>query len=196
MTKNKNDNEKLVNETVEEMKQKIELISSEADKVEGDSKEKAQELKNKAVDILNKAVAKLQEVLKTIQDPEEIKKATAFVEEKSKQIYDFTMKKIEELKTNEDLKKGLNQAEELIKDVAGKAQVKAKEAYDKALENEDIKKAVDKAGAAIDDAKKNIEEFIKKPETQEAIEKAKDTTIDIAEKAVAALKDWLKPEDK
>ena len=32
--------------------------------------------------------------------------------------------------------------------------------------------------------------------TQEAIEKAKDTTIDIAEKAVAALKDWLKPEDK
>ena len=38
MTENKNDNEKLVNETVEEMKQKIELISSEADKVEGDSK--------------------------------------------------------------------------------------------------------------------------------------------------------------
>ena len=34
------------------------------------------------------------------------------------------------------------------------------------------------------------------PETQEAIEKAKDTTIDLAEKAVAALKDWLKQEDK
>ena len=35
-----------------------------------------------------------------------------------------------------------------------------------------------------------------KPETKEAIDKAKDTTIDLAEKAVQALKDWLKPEDK
>ena len=31
---------------------------------------------------------------------------------------------------------------------------------------------------------------------KEAIDKAKDTTIDLAEKAVQALKDWLKPEDK
>ena len=48
----------------------------------------------------------------------------------------------------------------------------------------------------LTDARKGVEDFMNKPETKEAIDKAKDTTIDLAEKAVQALKDWLKPEDK
>ena len=35
-----------------------------------------------------------------------------------------------------------------------------------------------------------------KPEVAEKVEKAKDVTIDVAEKAVDALKNWLRPEDK
>ena len=64
------------------------------------------------------------------------------------------------------------------------------------MENEDVKKFADKTGEVLTDARKGVEDFMNKPETKEAIDKAKDTTIDLAEKAVQALKDWLKPEDK
>ena len=118
------------------------------------------------------------------------------VKEKSKQVYDFSIKKIDELKANEDVKRGLSEAGDFVKDVARKTGDMAKEVYDKAMENEDVKKFADKTGEVLTDARKGVEDFMNKPETKEAIDKAKDTTIDLAEKAVQALKDWLKPEDK
>ena len=40
-----------------------------------------------------------------------------------------------------------------------------------------------------------IEEYLAKPETQEAIKKAKKTTVKLAEKGLVALKSLLKDED-
>ena len=155
-----------------------------------------EEVKNEVKKRLSEKRFYLEEILDTIKDPEEIKKATDFVKEKSKQVYDFSIKKIDELKANEDVKRGLSEAGDFVKDVARKTGDMAKEVYDKAMENEDVKKFADKTGEVLTDARKGVEDFMNKPETKEAIDKAKDTTIDLAEKAVQALKDWLKPEDK
>ena len=57
LEENKNIEEQ-IDETVEEMKKKIEEISQNADKVEGDFASKAQEIKTKAVDVLNNVVVK------------------------------------------------------------------------------------------------------------------------------------------
>ena len=46
------------------------------------------------------------------------------------------------------------------------------------------------SGKVVDSAK----EFLNKEEVKETIEKVKDGTADIAEKAVNALKDWLRPD--
>ena len=39
-----------------------------------------------------------------------------------------------------------------------------------------------------------MKDFTSKPEVQQNIEKAKDVTIDVAEKTVDALKNWLRPQ--
>lgn len=43
-------------------------------------------------------------------------------------------------------------------------------------------------------AKEKTEEYLARPDVQEKIEKAKNKTIEIAEKGVDSLKKWLKPE--
>ena len=56
----------------------------------------------------------------------------------------------------------------------------------------------DKAGEVTSNAaefvSKHVDEFTSKPEVNEKIEKAKDVTLDVAEKAVDALRKWLRPE--
>ena len=39
-------------------------------------------------------------------------------------------------------------------------------------------------------------EFFEKPEVQEKIEEVKEKTLDIAEKGVSKLREWLKPDEK
>ena len=59
-----------------------------------------------------------------------------------------------------------------------------------------INKTNEKVSEVCTNVKDSYDEFMAKPEVQEKVEKAKDVTIDIAEKAVDALKQWLRPEDK
>ena len=66
----------------------------------------------------------------------------------------------------------------------------------KAMENDDIKRAFDNAVNAYDKVKDVVTDYFEKPEVQKNIDKAKDITIDVAEKGVAALKKWLKSNKK
>lgn len=188
--------EQKVSETVEQMKAKIDEISNEAQKVDGPNASKAKELSEKATDILKQASDKLMDVWKNITDPEEVKKALDFVSTKSKEVYDTSMKKIKEFVESDETKKVVNEAEQFIKDAGDKASEVLKGAYDKAMENPDVKKIADGVSKTYNDAVKAVDNFLEKPEVQQGIEKAKDVTIDYAEKAVAALKEWLKPEKK
>lgn len=48
----------------------------------------------------------------------------------------------------------------------------------------------------VEEAKSDIDEFFDKEEIKNAINSAKDVTVEVGEKAVKCLKEWLKPEDK
>lgn len=188
--------EQKINETVEQMKAKIDEISSQASKVEGDYSEVAKDISDKAIDVLKQASDKLEEIWATITDPDEIKKAIDFVSVKSTEVYDTSMKKIKDFMNSDDTKKTIADTEQFFKDASNKASEAFKEAYDKAMENKDVKEFADGITKAYNDAMKGVNEFFEKPEVKEGIEKAKDVTIDYAEKAVSALKEWLKPEEK
>ena len=71
---------------------------------------------------------------------------------------------------------------------------------DKVEANEDAMRIINKTNEKVNkvcgDVKEGYDDFMSKPEVQEKVDKAKDVTIDLAEKAVEALKQWLRPEDK
>lgn len=187
--------EEKVNETVEEMKEKIDEISSEANKVSGKYAEKAKELSDKATDVLKQASNKLQEVIKDVQDPEEVQKVIEFVKSKSKTVYDASMKKLNEFLNSKQVQTLKEDGTKLVKDAADKTTEVLKDAYDKAMENPNVKDFADNVNKVYTSAKNSVNDFLEKPEVQEKIDKAKDVTIDVAEKAVAALKEWLKPDE-
>lgn len=193
---NKEEMEKTINETVEQMKAKIDEITKQASKVEGEYSDKARELSDKAVDVLKQASDKLEEAWAAVTDPDEIKKAVDFVTVKSKEVYEASMKKINEFINSESVKKAADDTEKFFKDASNKAGQALKDAYEKAMENPDVKELADGVSKAYSNAKKNVNEFLEKPEIKEGIDKAKDVTVDYAEKAVAALKEWLKPDTK
>ena len=55
--------------------------------------------------------------------------------------------------------------------------------------------AVAKTGEVLNNVKNSVNEYMNRPEVKEKTERAKDGTIELAEKAVEALKNWLRPEE-
>ena len=101
--------EQEIDETVEEMKKKIEEISENADKVEGDLAAKAQEMKEKATDVLGKAIDKLKDLYNTATDKDELQKTVDFVKAKANELGDGVTKTFEKFKNDEQVKKTLRQ---------------------------------------------------------------------------------------
>ena len=129
LEENKNIEEQ-IDETVEEMKKKIEEISQNADKVEGDFASKAQEIKTKAVDVLNNVVVKLKGLYNNVNDNEDVKKTLAFVKSKAKDLYDSALKSINDFMNQEKVKDSLSNANEF----ASKVVDKVSDVYNDAVE--------------------------------------------------------------
>ena len=195
LEENKNIEEQ-IDETVEEMWKKIEEISQNADKVEGDFASKAQEIKTKAVDVLNNVVVKLKGLYNNVNDNEDVKKTLAFVKSKAKDLYDSALKSINDFMNQEKVKDSLSNANEFASKVVDKVSDVYNDAVEAAKKNETIKNISEKVSAGYENVVKSTKEFLEKPEVQDRIDKVKDGTIDIAEKAVEALRNWLRPEDK
>lgn len=76
---------------------------------------------------------------------------------------------------------------------------KSKRLYENALTkiNELINpETVDDAKKLVKDVKKDINDFFEREEVKNTIESAKEATVEIADKALDTLKEWLKPEDE
>lgn len=76
---------------------------------------------------------------------------------------------------------------------------KSKQLYENASNkiNELINpETVDDAKKLVKDVKKDINDFFEREEVKNTIESAKEATVEIADKALDTLKEWLKPEDK
>ncbi len=171
-----------IDATVEEMKKKIEEISAAAEGVEDETaKEKIAALKDKAISILTSSIEKLTVMAKNVKDSKQFKQTVEFVESKSKELADLTIKKINEIKESQEFKDGVNKAADTFKDVY--ANVKEGAGY-----------VAEKASQTYSTVKENVDEFLKRPDVQEKIDKGKKTTVDTAQKAVDALRSWLYPD--
>lgn len=153
-------------------------------------------ISSKTVDFLGQVKDKVSDLWEYYSDPEEVAKIVDNIKVVSKNVYDASLAKINEVKNNKDVQKAVASAEKFLKATYDKSADVAKGAFDKAMENEDVKQAFDTAVSAYNNVKDVVTDYFEKPEVQENIEKAKDVTIDIAEKGVAALKKWLKSDKK
>ena len=161
------DIEKSVKEVIEDLNKKIEDLTNVGDCTDAETLAKVNEVKEKAISVLNLASKKVVDTAKDIADSEEVEKGIEIVKVKSKDLYDKAMIRINEIIGKENV----NNIKEDINDVA------------------------DGVKDIAQNVKSDINDFFEKEEVKNAINNAKDTTVDIAEKALDTLRAWLKPEE-
>lgn len=172
-------------ETINEMKSHIdkleENLASKSEILDDETKQKAKELVDKAEVAINTAIDKVSSAIEEIKDNEKLDDLLDKMKAKSLEAVDYTIEKIDAL-TNKTSTFDIDALHDEIMDE-----------FEKLKENEAFKKTtvLIKEGAA------KINEFFEKPEVKETINKAKATTINIAEKGVEGLKKILedKPEN-
>lgn len=161
------DIEKSVKEVIEDLNKKIEDLTNVGDGTDAETLAKVNEVKEKAISVLNLASKKVVDTAKDIADSEEVEKGIEIVKVKSKDLYDKAMIRINEIIGKENV--------DNIK--------------------EDINDVADGVKDIAQNVKSDINDFFEKEEVKNAINNAKDTTVDIAEKALDTLRAWLKPEE-
>lgn len=164
-----------VDEVVQDLKNKVEEISVAG---KDTNNAKIEELKNKAISTLNLAIDRISNAAEEMINSEEVAKGVEFVKVKSKDLYEATLKKIEEIKNSKEVNDAVNNVGEYVKDASKK--------ITEAVNDSEI----------IQNAKQTVTEFVNSKEVKEAVDKAKHGTVDLAEKALETLKGWLDTEDK
>ena len=193
MTNNNFDNmDEKIEETVQEMKAKIDEITRKSEEInDNDLAAKANQIKDRAINVLNDVTKKLSTTATDLKESDDFKKVLEFVKTKSKELSDATLKKINELKEDQRIKEGFDNTFNFVKEKSNKLTEGIKE-------NEKVKGVIDdvteKGGKLIDSVKVSVDDLLNKTELDEKIVEVKNKTVDIAEKAVQALKEWLKPE--
>ena len=193
MTNNNFDNmDEKIEETVQEMKAKIDEITKKSEEInDNDLAAKANQIKDRAINVLNDVTKKLSTTANDLKESDDFKKVLEFVKTKSKELSDATLKKINELKEDQRIKEGFDNTFNFVKEKSNKLTEGIKE-------NEKVKGVIDdvseKGSKLIDSVKVSVDDLLNKTELDEKIVEVKNKTVDIAEKAVQALKEWLKPE--
>lgn len=161
------DIEKKVNDIIEDLNSKIEDLTNVGDCSDEATLAKVNEVKQKAITVLNLASKKITDTAKDFADSQEVEKGIEIVKFKSKELYDKAMLKINNIIGEDNTK----EIKDNICDVA-----------------DDVKDIATNVKSDIDD-------FFEKEEVKNAINNAKDVTVDVAEKALDTLRAWLKPEE-
>ncbi|MBQ2658791.1 MAG: hypothetical protein IJF87_09515 [Erysipelotrichaceae bacterium] len=171
-------------DTVKEMESQVkELEDDLAEKVEKldeEGKEKAKALVEKTEEAIRSSIEKVKGIINDVQEDEKLDEFLDKVKAKSMEAVDFTKGKIAELTKKPEDKKTL---EDLGNDIMAE--------FDKIKESDAFKKTAD----FLSDIGTKVNEFFEKPEVKSAINKAKTTTVSIAEKGVENLKKALKTEE-
>lgn len=165
-------------ETIKKMQDIIDDIKKEASKkLENASEEEAVKINmiaNKTIDTIEEASVKLKNVVKQINDEEELNSFLDRVDQKCKQAAAFAYSKFDEIKPDIDADFKKNDAF-------------TKSTMEKLAENENVQNAVKMAN----NMKDSIIEFINKPETQEKINVAKKSALNIIDKGLDVTIDLL-----
>ena len=175
----------LIEETVREMKEKIDAITDTAGSIETEeSRDTVEEIKDRAVSILSNVTRKLSSLAEEVLDPEEIGKTLDYVKTKAKELTDNTMRKFDELKRQDALQSVKKAGEDLVENISNNETV------------QNVFNTVsDGASKAFETIREGAEDLLEKADQNETVAMAKAKTVEIAEKAVNALKQWLRPDD-
>ena len=164
-------------ETIREMEEMIKNIEKTAaekmDLLDEDGKIKVKEIAERTNNAVKTAIEKVSEVKDSVTNDEELNAFLDKVKGKCKEAYDYTKGKIETTAAFRQVEVNLNKTAEEIGAM-----------FDKVMENDNI----ENAKKFVKDVGTKINEFIQKPEVQEAVEKLKDTTVAVAEKGIDLVK--------
>ena len=147
---NNNDIERYTQEVIEDLKKKIEDITVNASSQDEQIIDRLNEVKDKAVKILNNAIKAIDNGIKSIADSEELEKGLSTAKERSLQLYEETIKKLNEIKDSEALKKGFEEIKQ--------SSIQVKENIDEFMNSEEVKQTIEKAKTGtIDVAEKALD---------------------------------------
>ena len=156
-------------------------LAEKVEKLDEEGKVKAKALVEKTEEAIRSSIEKVKGIINDVQEDEKLDEFLDKVKAKSMEAVDFTKGKIAELTRKPD-EKGRT-LEDLGNDIMAE--------FDKIKESDAFKKTAD----FLSDIGDKVTEFFEKPEVKAAINKAKTTTVNIAEKGVENLKKALKTEE-
>lgn len=200
-----NDEEKRMDEevekTVEDLKKQIEEISREADEASahqsGETREKIEAAARRAIEILNQSIDQLRLMAAQVQDSEAYRKTMTQIRQGADKAISEAHRLIVEIKNDPKLNRVMEDICKSVNEVGNKVGGCVKDGLDELKENEELMKKVDQikdgTEALVEKGRSAVRDFTNRPEVHQNIEKAKDVTIDVAEKTVDALKSWLRP---
>jgi len=193
-----------IDESINKMQEYINEIRKksieQAQKLSIEGKNQVETIANKTINTINSSIEKLEEMKKQVNDENELNDFLDRLEKKCKDVADYTELKIDEIKpvvqdNISNLKKDLDKSFDDIKDEIKKSTIDVKKdletAYDRLLDNENVKNVIKFAK----DMKVKAIDYYNKPETQKAINNAKLKIIEVAEKGLDTLKVILEKDD-
>ena len=172
-------------DTVKEMESQVQELENDlAAKVQNldeEGKEKAKVIVEKTQQAIKSSIEKVRNVIADVQEDEKLDEFLDKVKAKSMEAVDFTKEKVSELMNSTQKE---NTLEKLGSDIMSE--------FEKVKDSDALKKTAD----FLSDIQNKINEFFEKPEVKQAIDKAKITTVNIAERGVEGLKKALNTEPK
>ena len=171
-------------ETVKEMESQVEELENDlaekAQNLDEANKERARALVDKTEEAIKSSIEKVKGIINDVQQDDKLDEFLDKVKAKSMEAVDFTKAKVTELTEKYDKE---NKLDKLGEDIMAE--------FDKIKDSDAFKKTAD----FLNDISGKVSEFLEKPEVKEAINKAKTTTVSLAEKGVESLKKALKTDE-
>jgi hypothetical protein len=197
-----------IEKTVEDLRRKIKEISVDDDnaekedepkltvdfKLNDEQKAKIEEIRENTMKSVNETISEVKHKADEITASPDIQKTISFLKANAIKAVDIAKAKIEEIRENPDFQKTIDTAEDKAREFGETAKktvdgLMTEERLDEIKKN--IAKAEEAVSSGVDSASKAINEFVKKPEVQETIDKTVATAKEVADKGVNAINNLL-----
>ncbi len=176
-----------VDDSIDVLKKKTEELRSN---VRNRAETMAEDAKDKTSEFTRNMKAKLDDV--------DVAKTVDFIKANAVKAVDVARAKFEELKANESVQRTLSGVNDKAKDITESV----KKSYESNVPEEkrqEISRTLNRAAETIQDSTKNLNEavndFMEKPDVQDALIKVKTTALDLAEKVTESLQKLLGQKD-
>lgn len=196
-----------IEQTVEDLKKKIEELSEEQEKEEtAESANKMNELKENAKEAVTASFEDLKDKAAKVANSEEMQKTVSYIKENAMKAVTGAKDKIEEIRNDPKTVETTDKAVKAIRNIAESVNEKAQRASDYIYDHmdegtrENLASAYDNAEKKISDGSRKVvqgvNEFYNRPDVQETVEKAKETASRLFSKGSETLKDMLNKKNK